>query len=258
MIMLVCIKADHGESEPLGSTLPLEYSSIRRAHVMISASGAQGSGLEALLVYRIWFPENRPHYAIIMRHFFTNMKTEYIYNLFKKSKGISTDSRTVGKGQIFFALWGDNYNGNKFAAEALERGALYAVIDDPLFETENTILVDDCLFELQVLASQFRKEMKVPVLAITGTNGKTTTKELLATILSKKFKVHYTKGNLNNHIGVPLTILSAPADTEMLIIEMGASHIGEIRTLCRSEEHTSELQSRQYLHSFPTRRSSDL
>jgi UDP-N-acetylmuramoyl-tripeptide--D-alanyl-D-alanine ligase len=188
--------------------------------------------LEALPVYRIWFPENRPHYAIIMRPIFTNMKTEYIYNLFKKSKGISTDSRTVGKGQIFFALWGDNYNGNKFAAEALERGALYAVIDDPLFETENTILVDDCLFELQALASQFRKEMKVPVLAITGTNGKTTTKELLATILSKKFKVHYTKGNLNNHIGVPLTILSAPADTEMLIIEMGASHIGEIRTLC--------------------------
>jgi UDP-N-acetylmuramoyl-tripeptide--D-alanyl-D-alanine ligase len=160
------------------------------------------------------------------------MKTEQLYNLFKESTGVSTDSRTVGKGQIFFALWGDNYNGNKFAAEALARGASYAVIDDPLFETENTILVDDCLFELQALASHFRKEMKVPVLAITGTNGKTTTKELLAAILSKKFKVHFTKGNLNNHIGVPLTILSAPADTEMLIIEMGASHIGEIRTLC--------------------------
>ena len=160
------------------------------------------------------------------------MKTEQLYSLFKESTGVSTDSRTVGKGQIFFALWGDNYNGNKFAVEALARGASCAVIDDPLFETENTILVDDCLFELQALASHFRKEMKVPVLAITGTNGKTTTKELLAAILSKKFKVHFTKGNLNNHIGVPLTILSAPADTEMLIIEMGASHIGEIRTLC--------------------------
>jgi UDP-N-acetylmuramoyl-tripeptide--D-alanyl-D-alanine ligase len=160
------------------------------------------------------------------------MKTEQLYNLFKESKGVSTDSRTVGKGQIFFALWGDNYNGNKFASEALARGASCAVIDDPLFETENTILVDDCLFELQALASNFRKELKVPVLAITGSNGKTTTKELLAAILSKKFKVHFTKGNLNNHIGVPLTILSAPADTEMLIIEMGASHIGEIRTLC--------------------------
>jgi UDP-N-acetylmuramoyl-tripeptide--D-alanyl-D-alanine ligase len=167
-----------------------------------------------------------------MRHFFKGMKTEQLYRLYQESKGVSTDSRTVGKGQIFFALWGDNYNGNKFAADALARGALCAVIDDPLFETENTILVDDCLFELQALASHYRKELKVPVLAITGTNGKTTTKELIAAILSKKFKVHYTRGNLNNHIGVPLTILSASPDTEMLIIEMGASHIGEIRTLC--------------------------
>ena len=167
-----------------------------------------------------------------MRHFFNNMKTEQLYILFKESTGVATDSRKVGKGQIFFALWGDKYNGNKYASEALARGALCAVIDDPLFETENTILVEDCLFELQALAAHYRKELGVPVLAITGTNGKTTTKELLAGILSKKLRVHYTHGNLNNHIGVPLTILSAPADTEMLIIEMGASHLGEIRTLC--------------------------
>jgi UDP-N-acetylmuramoyl-tripeptide--D-alanyl-D-alanine ligase len=160
------------------------------------------------------------------------MKTEQLFSLFKESSGVSTDSRTVGKGQIFFALWGDNYNGNKFASEALTKGALCAVIDDPLVETENTVLVDDCLFELQALASHYRKELNIPVLAITGTNGKTTTKELLASILSKKLKVHFTRGNLNNHIGVPLTILSAPADTEMMIIEMGANHIGEIRTLC--------------------------
>ena len=160
------------------------------------------------------------------------MKTEQLYKLFKESKGVSTDSRTVGKGQIFFALWGDNYNGNKFVSEALAHGAMCAVVDDPLFETENTILVDDCLFELQALASHYRKELNVPVLAITGTNGKTTTKELLAAILSKKLKIHFTQGNLNNHIGVPLTILSAPSDTEMLILEMGASHISEIRTLC--------------------------
>ena len=160
------------------------------------------------------------------------MKTEQLYNLFKESNGVSTDSRTVGKGQIFFALWGDNYNGNKYASEALEKGALCAVIDDPIFESENTVLVEDCLFELQALAAHFRKELNVPVLAITGTNGKTTTKELLASILSKKLKIHFTRENLNNHIGVPLTILSAPADTEMLIIEMGANHIGEIRTLC--------------------------
>lgn len=167
-----------------------------------------------------------------MRHFFKSMKTELIYNLFKESAGIITDSRNVGAGQIFFALWGENYNGNKFAMEALEKGALWAVIDDPLFENEKTILVDDCLFELQALATYHRKILNVPVLAITGTNGKTTTKELIAAILATKYKVHYTKGNLNNHIGVPLTILSAPEGTEMMIIEMGASHIGEIRTLC--------------------------
>lgn len=160
------------------------------------------------------------------------MKTDQLYTLFKDSTGVTTDSRKVNKGEIFFALWGDNYNGNKFAAEALERGASYAVIDDPLFETDKTILVEDCLFELQALAARYRKELNVPVIAITGSNGKTTTKELLAAILSKKLKVHYTKGNLNNHIGVPLTILSAPTGTEMLIIEMGANHIGEIRTLC--------------------------
>jgi UDP-N-acetylmuramoyl-tripeptide--D-alanyl-D-alanine ligase len=167
-----------------------------------------------------------------MRHFFKKMKTEQLYKLFKESTGVTTDSRSVVKGQIFFALWGGNYNGNKFALEALEKGASWAVIDDPLYETEKTVLVDDCLFELQALAAHHRKEMKVPVLAITGTNGKTTTKELLAAIIAKKLKVHYTKGNLNNHIGVPLTILSAPQGTEMMIIEMGASHIGEIRTLC--------------------------
>ena len=106
------------------------------------------------------------------------------------------------------------------------------MIDDPLFESDNTILVDDCLLELQALAAHFQERTESAVLAITGTNGKTTTKELIGAILSKKFKVHYTKGNLNNHIGVPLTILSARVDTEMLIIEMGASHIGEIKTLC--------------------------
>jgi UDP-N-acetylmuramoyl-tripeptide--D-alanyl-D-alanine ligase len=160
------------------------------------------------------------------------MKTEQLYKIFGESKGISTDSRTISEGQIFFALWGDNYNGNKFAEEAINRGASWAVIDDPVFETEKTILVDDCLSELQALATYHRKEMNASVLAITGTNGKTTTKELLSGILSKKLKVHSTKGNLNNQIGVPLTILSAPEGTELMIIEMGANHIGEIRTLC--------------------------
>jgi UDP-N-acetylmuramoyl-tripeptide--D-alanyl-D-alanine ligase len=160
------------------------------------------------------------------------MKTEQLYNLFRESKGISIDSRTVKKGEMFFALWGNNFNGNLFASEALEKGALCAVIDDPLIEKEGTILVDDCLFELQALAAHHRKELKSPVLAITGSNGKTTTKEMIAAIMSKRKKVHYTSGNLNNHIGVPLTLLSAPEGTELLVIEMGANHIGEIRTLC--------------------------
>jgi UDP-N-acetylmuramoyl-tripeptide--D-alanyl-D-alanine ligase len=167
-----------------------------------------------------------------MRHFFTIMKTEQLYKLFRESTGISTDSRTVRKGEMFFALWGNNFNGNLYASEALEKGALCAVIDDPLIEKDGTILVDDCLFELQALAAHHRKELKAPVLAITGSNGKTTTKEMIAEIMSKRKKVHYTRGNLNNHIGVPLTLLSAPEGTELLVIEMGANHIGEIRTLC--------------------------
>ena len=167
-----------------------------------------------------------------MRHFFENMKTEHLYQLFKKSSGISTDTRTINRNQIFFALWGEKYNGNKFAAEAITKGASWAVIDEDAYETEKTVLVDDCLMELHALATHHRKEMKVPVLAITGSNGKTTTKELIASILSGKFRVHSTRGNLNNHIGVPLTILSATAGTEIMVIEMGASHIGEIRSLC--------------------------
>ena len=158
--------------------------------------------------------------------------TEQLYQLFRESKGLSTDSRTVTEGQMFFALWGDNFNGNKYAETALAKGASCAVIDDPTFETERTILVDDTLMELQKLANHHRKELSCPVIAITGSNGKTTTKELIAAVLSKKHRVHYTRKNLNNQIGVPLTILSAPEGTEMMVIEMGASHVGEIRTLC--------------------------
>ncbi len=164
--------------------------------------------------------------------FFYIMKTEQLYDLFRQSTGIATDSRTVKKGSLFFSLWGSTYNGNKFAAEALDKGASWAVIDDPMFETDKTILVDDCLLELQALATWYRMQLGIPVLAITGTNGKTTTKELIAAVLSRKYKTHFTRGNLNNHIGVPLTILAAPPDTGFMIVEMGASHIGEIRNLC--------------------------
>jgi UDP-N-acetylmuramoyl-tripeptide--D-alanyl-D-alanine ligase len=160
------------------------------------------------------------------------MDTNHIYKLFKNSAGVNTDSRNVKKNEIFFALKGEKYNGNKYAAEALEKGALCAVIDDPAFETAGTILVDDAFSALQALVLHHRKMLNVTTLAITGSNGKTTTKELIASILSKRKKVHFTKGNLNNHIGVPLIILSAPADTEFMVIEMGASHIGEIGALC--------------------------
>lgn len=160
------------------------------------------------------------------------MQTEKLYQLFRESSGLSTDSRKVAPGQLFFALWGGKFNGNTFASEALERGAAWAVIDDPAYETDKTILVDDCLTELQKLATYNRKEINPLVIAITGTNGKTTTKDLISAVLSRKFRVHSTSGNLNNQIGVPLTILSAPADTEIMVIEMGASHLGEIRSLC--------------------------
>lgn len=167
-----------------------------------------------------------------MRHFFAGMNTEHIYNLFKESTGVVTDSRLVKNGQIFFALWGDKYDGNKYAEEAIGKGASWAVIDNPDYESEKTILVEDSLRELQLLAAYHRIQLKIPVLAITGTNGKTTTKELIAAVLSEKYKIHYTKGNLNNHIGVPLTILSATPETEFMIIEMGANHPGEIDLLC--------------------------
>ncbi len=160
------------------------------------------------------------------------MRTEKLYTLFKESTGVSTDSRSVKSGQIFFALRGQNFNGNKYSGDAISRGASLAVIDEPAFESEKTLLVDDTLFQLQELAKFHRNLLEIPVLAITGTNGKTTTKELIAAVLSKKLKVHYTQGNLNNEIGVPLTILSTPVDTEIMVIEMGANHLKEIRKLC--------------------------
>ena len=157
------------------------------------------------------------------------MGTEQLYELLKESNGESTDSRSVRSGQIFFALRGRNFNGNKYAAEAISRGASVAVIDDPAFESEKTLLVEDTLLQLQELAKSYRNLLDIPVLAITGTNGKTTTKELIAAVLSRKLKVHFTQGNLNNEIGVPLTILSTPANIEIMVIEMGANHPNEIR-----------------------------
>ena len=161
------------------------------------------------------------------------MEIASLYQIFKQHPFVTTDSRNIPKNSIFFALKGDNFNGNRFAEEALGKGAAYAVIDDPEFNTnDRVILVEDVLLCLQQLARYHREQLKLPILGITGTNGKTTTKELVAVVLSKKFRVHFTQGNLNNHIGVPLTILSMTPETEFGIIEMGANHPGEINTLC--------------------------
>jgi len=158
---------------------------------------------------------------------------EQLYKTFLNSSGISTDTRDDVKNTLFFSLSGEKFNGNKFARTAIEKGALLAVIDDPVFQTDSrTILVDNVLETLQRLALHHRKQINIPVIGITGTNGKTTTKELIASVLGSTYNTVATKGNLNNHIGVPLTLLQINNKTEIAVIEMGANHPGEISTLC--------------------------
>lgn len=155
-----------------------------------------------------------------------------LYNLFIHNPVITTDSRNCPTGSIFFALKGDKFDGNQYAEKALAAGCNYAIIDNPEYVTgERTILVDNVLKTLQALAHHHRKVLGVPVIGITGTNGKTTTKELLAAVLSTKFNLLYTEGNLNNQIGVPLTLLRLNHEHELAVIEMGASHPGDIKEL---------------------------
>lgn len=156
-----------------------------------------------------------------------------LYDLFRKHPEISTDSRRISKNSLFFALKGDKFNGNIYAEDALNKGAAFAIIDEEKFKKDNRyILTNDVLTCLQALAQLHRQNLKFPIIAITGTNGKTTTKELIQQVLSKKFKTNATTGNLNNHIGVPLTLLSFSKNLDMGIVEMGANHIGEIALLC--------------------------
>lgn len=162
---------------------------------------------------------------------------EEIYSIFETFSNISTDSRKVEPNSIFFALKGGNFNGNQFANDALKKGAAVAIVDEKEFAvSEKTILVDDVLQTLKDLANFHRKKLALPILAITGTNGKTTTKELVAAVLAQKFKVGFTQGNLNNHIGVPLTLLKMNNETEFGVVEMGANHPGEIAELCAIAE----------------------
>ena len=161
------------------------------------------------------------------------MKISDLYKIFLKYPKVSTDSRNIDKDCIFFSLSGPNFDGNKFAKQALDKGALYAIVSNEKYALNNKyIVVENTLTTLQDLAKFHRKKLKIPFIAITGTNGKTTSKELIYNCLQKSLSTGYTKGNLNNHIGVPLTILTITKAHQIAIIEMGANHIGEIKLLC--------------------------
>lgn len=165
------------------------------------------------------------------------METAALYELFQQHPSITTDSRICPKDSIFFALKGERFNGNLFADKAIEAGCAFAIVDEkPETENDKIILVEDVLRSLQLLANWHRKKLKIPIIGITGTNGKTTTKELIAVGLSKEFKIAYTQGNLNNHIGVPLTLLAMNKSHEIGVVEMGASHPGDIKELCEIAE----------------------
>ena len=164
------------------------------------------------------------------------MVLEQLYTIFSASKGVTTDTRNIQNGQLFFALKGENFNANLLAVDALKSGAEYAIVDEVLDVPEEfkdrVVYVPNVLETMQQLGLLHRKKVNPKVLALTGSNGKTTTKELIANVLKHKYKTHYTKGNLNNHIGIPLTLLAMPSDTEIAVIEMGANHQGEIAAYC--------------------------
>lgn len=170
------------------------------------------------------------------------MDIEALYKIYQQFPNVQTDTRQLKEGDIFFALKGPSFNGNSFAQTALDNGAACVVIDDPEYAVpEKTFLVPDVLTALQQLANYHRKNFTIPFIAITGSNGKTTTKELIHVVLSQKYKVYTTEGNLNNHIGVPLTVLKIKADAEIAVIEMGANHLHEIESYCNIAEPTHGL-----------------
>jgi len=170
------------------------------------------------------------------------VRSEDFYNIFLQHPQICTDSRKVFPGCLYFSLKGERFDGNAFAADALSKGCAYAIVDDPaVVADERYVLVPDVLTFLQELASYHRSQLSIPVIGLTGTNGKTTTKELIHSVLKQKFRTVATSGNLNNHIGVPITLLSANPETEILIVEMGANHPGEIAFLCHIARPTHGL-----------------
>ena len=171
------------------------------------------------------------------------MDIKELYKLYKQHPCITTDSRDCPEGSIFLALKGESFDGNKFALQAIEKGCAYAIVDDSklLTDDKRIILVDDCLQTFKDLAREHRRQFDIPVIGITGTNGKTTTKELVAAVLSQKYNVLYTQGNFNNDVGVPKTLFRLTKDHEIAVIEMGASHPGDIKTLAETAEPTCGL-----------------
>jgi len=170
------------------------------------------------------------------------MTITQLYNYFKTCTGVSTDTRQITEGCLFVALRGDKFDGNQYAKDALEKGAKYAIVDNSDFAVDNRyLLVDNSLDALQQLAAYHRKQLTIPIIGLTGSNGKTTTKELIAVVLSKKFRTYATKGNLNNHIGVPLTLLAIDNNYEMAVVEMGANHQQEIGLLSQIAQPTHGL-----------------
>lgn len=167
------------------------------------------------------------------------MEIKDLYQIFLAHPVVTTDSRDCPEGSVFFALKGESFNGNQFAAKALDSGCAYAVVDEAAYcevSDARFILVDDCLRTLQRLANYHRRRLGTPIIGITGTNGKTTSKELIATVLKQKYNVLYTQGNFNNHIGVPKTLLQLKPEHELAVVEMGANHPGEIDTLVHIAE----------------------
>src|SRR5574344_175206 len=162
------------------------------------------------------------------------MEISELYRIFLEHPQITTDSRDGPKGSIFFALKGESFNGNAYAGKAIEQGCSYAVVDERQYLKEDDkrfVLVDNCLKALQDLANYHRRQLGTKIIGVTGTNGKTTTKELISTVLAEKYNVLYTLGNFNNHIGVPKTLLRLTKDNDIAVVEMGANHPGEIKTL---------------------------
>ena len=170
------------------------------------------------------------------------MDIQQLYHLYQQHPIITTDSRDCPKDSIFFALKGESFDGNKFAAAAIEKGCAYAIIDNPEYQQDNRfILVEDVLQTFKDLAREHRRQFNIPVIGITGTNGKTTTKELIAAVLSEKYNTLYTQGNFNNDVGVPKTLFRLAPEHEIAVVEMGASHPGDIQTLVETAEPTCGL-----------------